>query len=118
MNSFTQEERDWFHSEPNNRLLNKASQMDKEYFETHPTETDYVRPALFNEFPDADINPYIHVIKLSDTVRQRLPVPRNDKQFLRTWGFYTYGVYEIFDIVARLMGIGRKELLKIAKKPE
>ncbi|MBA7693925.1 hypothetical protein ES703_102525 [subsurface metagenome] len=118
MNGFTQEEREWFHSEPNKQILGKASEIDRKYFKAHPTETDYVRPALFLEFPDADINPYVHVIKLSDTVRQRLPVPVNDKQFLRTWGFYTYGVYEIFDIVARLMGVERKELLKIAKKPE
>lgn len=96
-------------------IMGKCSEMDKRYFETHPSETEYVRPALFNEFPDTDVNPYIHVVKLSDTMRQRLPVPVNDKRFLYTWGFYTYGKCTILDIVAGLIGIERKELDKAIK---
>jgi hypothetical protein len=120
MSDFTQEERDFFQSGSHKRLSGKASQMDKKYFETRPAETDYVRPVLLNEFPDINVNPYVHVIKLSGTFRYRIPIPVNDKRFLRTWGFYTFGVLEILDIVAKLNGIERKELneiIKVTEKP-
>ena len=58
----------------NSEAIERASELDRVYFEQHPGETEYVRPIVPGEFPpEVDAN-NVMVTQVTPGIRVRVPV--------------------------------------------